>query len=372
MSVSLEEDQKFMRLALREARKGLGRTSPNPCVGALIVRENKVIATGYHRKAGTPHAEIHALRRAGELARGATIYVTLEPCNHTGRTPPCSRAVAQAGISRAVVGMEDPNPLVAGSGNEYLRSQGVQVLAGIMEKECRALNRPFIKHITTALPWVILKAGISLDGRITYQPSKGGAMTGPDSWRQVHRLRNRVDAILIGTNTALIDNPSLTTRLPQGRGRDPLRVLLDSQLLLPETAKVLRLESEAETWVFCGPMADPEKRARLTLLEGVEVFQVQVDNNGRLDLLSILEELGRAGVNSLLVEGGAAILGAFLREKLADQLTFFLAPVLAGDQGLSVLQGFSAQERADAVSLAEVRYRRLGEDMMIDGEIVYP
>ncbi len=365
-------DLQFMRLALREARKGQGRTSPNPCVGAVIVREGKVIARGYHRKAGTPHAEIHALRRAGDQAAGATIYVTLEPCNHTGRTPPCSRAVVRAGIRRMVVGMEDPNPLVAGSGNAYIRSQGIEVVTGILEHECRALNRPFIKHITTSLPWVVLKAGISLDGRITYQPGQSGAMTGPDSWRWVHRLRDRSDAILIGSSTLLIDNPSLTTRLPQGRGRDPLRVILDSRLSLAESAKVLHLESKAETWLFCGPEADPAKVARLRALDGVVVQQIGVDPDGRLQLLSVLETLGKAGVNSLLVEGGATIHGAFLRARLADQLTFFLAPVLAGDQGLPVLQGLSAQGRPAAVSLADVRYRRLGEDMMIEGEIVYP
>ena len=365
-------DQLFMRQALHEARKGLGRTSPNPCVGAVIVHEGKVVATGYHRKAGTAHAEIHALSLAGDLASGATLYVTLEPCNHTGRTPPCSRAVARAGISRAVVGMEDPNPLVAGSGNAYLRSQGVEVVCGVLEKECRALNRPFIKQITTSLPWVILKAGMSLDGRITYQPQGGGAMTGPDSWRQVHRLRDRCDAILIGSSTVLTDDPALTTRLSRGGGRDPLRVILDSRLALPEHAKVLHLESKAETWLFCCPDADSARIARYAALDGVVVCQVESDGEGRLLLRQVLEILGRAGVNSLLVEGGATIHGAFLLARLADQLTFFMAPILAGDQGLPVLQGLVAHGRAEAVSLMNVRYRRLGVDMMIEGEIVYP
>ena len=208
-----QDDTRFMRLALREARKGLGRTSPNPCVGAVIVQEGTVVSRGYHKKAGTPHAEVHALRKAGARAIGATLYVTLEPCNHTGRTPPCSHAVAAAGIKRVVVGMEDPNPLVSGSGNTYLQNQGVEVISGILEKECRDLNLPFIKHISTGKPFVVMKAGMSLDGKLSYQEGQPGKMTGEKSLRRLHGLRNHLDAILIGRGTVVADNPSLTTRL---------------------------------------------------------------------------------------------------------------------------------------------------------------
>lgn len=213
-----DNDLRFMRLALREARKGLGRTSPNPCVGAVVVKNNSVISRGYHKKAGTPHAEIHALRKAGEQARGATIYVTLEPCNHTGRTPPCSQAVAAAGIKRVVVGMEDPNPLVSGSGKAFLQEQGIEVVSGVLEKQCRELNLPFIKHISSGMPFVVMKAGISLDGKISYQQGRPGWMTGESSARKVHGLRNSLDAILVGRGTIAIDNPSLTTRLPGKKG----------------------------------------------------------------------------------------------------------------------------------------------------------
>ena len=207
-----DADIYFMRLALDEAKKGLGRTAPNPCVGAVIVKGDKVISRGYHKKAGAPHAEINALRKAGNKIKGATIYVTLEPCNHTGRTPPCSQAVAAAGIKRVVVGMKDPNPLVNGSGNTYLREHGLEVQSGVLEKECIEIDRPFIKHISTGMPFVVMKTGMSLDGKLTYQAGEPGQMTGEKSHRQLHSLRNTVDAILVGSGTVTADNPSLTTR----------------------------------------------------------------------------------------------------------------------------------------------------------------
>lgn len=253
-------DLRFMRLALREAKKGLGRTSPNPCVGAVVVRDDIVISRGYHKKAGTPHAEIHALRKAGELARGATIYVTLEPCSHTGRTPPCCQAVAAAGIKRVVVGMEDPNPLVRGRGNTYLHEQGLEVVSGVLEQECQEINLPFIKHITSGIPFVMMKAGMSLDGKISYQQGQPGWMTGKESSKKVHGLRNHLDAILVGRGTLVVDDPSLTTRLPGKRGRDPVRVILDSRLQLSLTSKILHLDSPASTLIFCSHSADEEKK----------------------------------------------------------------------------------------------------------------
>ncbi|MEN8189225.1 MAG: bifunctional diaminohydroxyphosphoribosylaminopyrimidine deaminase/5-amino-6-(5-phosphoribosylamino)uracil reductase RibD, partial [Thermodesulfobacteriota bacterium] len=204
-------DAHFMRLALKEARKGQWKTSPNPCVGALVIKNGEIIGKGYHKKAGTPHAEIHALNDAGEHAAGSTVYVTLEPCNHAGRTPPCSHALVKSRVKRVVVGMGDPNPLVDGSGNSYLRAHGVDVTEGVLEEQCRAINLPFIKYITTRTPWVMMKAGVSLDGRISYQKGIGGRLTGPESSRYVHRLRHRMDAILVGIGTVEADNPSLTS-----------------------------------------------------------------------------------------------------------------------------------------------------------------
>ncbi|MBW6520571.1 MAG: bifunctional diaminohydroxyphosphoribosylaminopyrimidine deaminase/5-amino-6-(5-phosphoribosylamino)uracil reductase RibD [Desulfoarculaceae bacterium] len=361
-----------MRLALKEARKGLGRTSPNPCVGAVIVRDQTVIATGYHKKAGTPHAEIHALRRAGESARGATLYVTLEPCNHTGRTPPCTRAIVAAGIRRVVVGLEDPNPLVEGSGNTYLQGQGLEVTSGVLEAECRDLNRPFIKHITRGLPWVVMKAGMSLDGRISFQPHQSGSITGPASLHQVHRLRDRLDAILVGNATVMADDPSLTTRLPHGRGRDPIRVILDTHLNISESARLLSLDSLAPTWIFCGTEVSIEKKERFSKRGKVVIHQVGCGADGRVDLLQMLTILSLEGVMSLLVEGGATVHGSFLRQQLVDHVNLFIAPIFAGSSGTPVVDGMNVAGGEDAIRLHNVRYRRLGQDLMVEGDVSYP
>ncbi len=369
--LKLQNDQDYMRLALKEARKGLGRTSPNPCVGAVVVRDHVVVATGYHKKAGTPHAEIHALRKAGPLAHDATLYVTLEPCNHTGRTPPCTKAIVASGIKRVVVGMEDPNPLVQGGGNRYLQGQGIEVVSGVLSAECRDINRPFIKYITQGLPWVVMKAGMSLDGRISYQRHQSGWMTGPDSLRKTHRLRDRVDAILVGNTTIKVDNPALTTRLPYGRGRDPLRVILDTHLTIPESSRVLLSESSAPTWIFCGPDVGPEKIEKMTKSEKVVVHQVEYGIDRRVDLRQVLIALARdAGVATLLVEGGATIHGAFLRQKLVDHVHLFIAPIFAGSQGAAVVEGINIAGQEDAVRLQNVHYCRLGQDMMVEGDIL--
>ena len=365
-----ERDHYYMRLALREARKGMGRTSPNPCVGAIIVRDQVIVATGYHKKAGTPHAEIHALCQAGALASGATLYVTLEPCNHTGRTPPCSKAIAASGIRRVIVGMQDPNPLVDGSGNSYLQSQGIEVISGVLEAECRAMNRPFLKYITQSLPWVVMKAGMSLDGRISYQQHQSGQMTGAASLRRVHRLRDRVDAILVGNGTVMVDDPSLTTRLPHG-GRDPIRIVLDTHLHIPESARLLHLSSSAPTWIFCGTEVSFEKMERIRRSGKVVIYQVGCGADGRVDLRQLLKILASKGISSVLVEGGATIHGAFLREQLVDHVNLYIAPIFAGDSGVSVVEGLNISGHCDAVRLHNVHYRHLKQDIMVAGDVVY-
>lgn len=364
----MKDDTGWMQLAVREARKGLGRTSPNPCVGAVVVKNNRLIATGFHEKAGTPHAEVHALRRAGKQARGATIYVTLEPCNHTGRTPPCAQAILAAGIRRVVIGMADPNPLVAGGGGKTLAAHGLEVVQGVLTEECRSLNHPFIKHVTTGLPWVIMKAGMSMDGRLAVGSGQSGWITGERSRRQVHRLRDRVDAILIGSTTALADDPALTTRLPGRRGRDPLRVILDTALKLPPTARMLRQDSPAATWIFCGPDADPERAAAL-VEAGALIKQVRLNAAGRLDLEAVLCELGQAQVTSILVEGGSRVHGAFLRGGLVDEVNIFVAPIFIGGDGVPLLDAFGLQQVADAPRFATTRVRRLDNDVLIEGLI---
>ncbi|MFW2365943.1 MAG: bifunctional diaminohydroxyphosphoribosylaminopyrimidine deaminase/5-amino-6-(5-phosphoribosylamino)uracil reductase RibD [Desulforhopalus sp.] len=363
-------DDMFMRLAIREAKKGMGWTSPNPCVGAVIVRNNEVIAKGYHKKAGTPHAEIHALRKAGAMASGATIYVTLEPCNHTGKTPPCSHALVEAGIGRVVVGMTDPNPVVNGSGIDYLRLHGIEVISGVLQDQCEELNQPFIKHITQNIPWVIMKAGLSLDGRLNYKEGQAGWITGDQSLRDVHKLRNRVDAIMVGRGTVEIDNPSLTTRLSGVRSKDPVRVIVDSNLSTSLDAKVYNLDSNAPTMVFCGNNVSTD-RVELFRNHGVKIYTVNFGDQG-LDLHQILIILGQCNICSLLVEGGASLHGAFLQQKLFDYACLYYAPLFAGDKGIPLIAGYGVDGRSSAPRLFSVQRRKLGDDIVVSGKLDYP
>lgn len=354
-----------MRLALREAEKGCGRTSPNPCVGAVIVRDDTVVGKGYHRKAGTPHAEVNAIADAGKYTHGSTIYVTLEPCNHTGRTPPCTRAILEAGLSRVVVGMADPNPSVTGGGSSYLKSRGVAVETGLLEGECKALNRPFIKHSTTGMPWVVMKAGMSLDGKITYVAGRGGKITGGESQFFTHGLRNTIDALLVGVDTVIIDDPSLTTRLPGTEDvRDPLRVVLDTNLRLSPAARILRQHSEAPTWIYCGPQAPADRKERL-VAAGAFVHTVELTAEGRLDIRAVLSHLGAHGINSVLVEGGAAVHGSMLTQALVDEVYLFTAPFFIGEQGTPLLASFFRSSDKPGPRLENMDCRMLGDDLLV-------
>ena len=364
-------DRSYMGLALKEAKKGIGRTSPNPCVGAVVVKNGVVVGKGYHRKAGSPHAEIHALQAAGRKAKGATLYVTLEPCNHTGRTPPCSEAVLRAGIARAVIGMKDPNPAVKGGGAHFLSSHGVTVSSGVMEKECREINLPFIKHSLTGLPWVIMKAGMSIDGRIAALPGQSTRITGREAFRRVHTLRNQIDAILVGIGTALTDDPSLNCRSHGSRSKhDPLRVVLDAELRLPPTAKMLQQDSSAFTWIFCARGADKKRRSRLEGAGAIvrTVPRVSSGNGALLDLKAVLAELGKEGIASLLVEGGSRVHGSFLAAGLVDQLLLFIAPVIIGAQGvpLATFPG-NINKRGLDQKFEIIKTRRYGDDILLEG-----
>jgi diaminohydroxyphosphoribosylaminopyrimidine deaminase/5-amino-6-(5-phosphoribosylamino)uracil reductase len=356
-----------MKVAIREARKGVGRTSPNPTVGAVVVRNGKIVGKGYHHRAGLPHAEPNALQEAGRLARGATLYVTLEPCNHSGRTPPCTLAILQAGIKRVVIGMADPNPSVTGNGTTFLASRAIEVVSGVLAEQCRELNLSFIKHSTTGLPWVIMKAGMSMDGRIAAAVNRRTTITGEQSWRLVHRLRDQVDALLIGAETALIDDPLLTTRpLKSRQGRDPQRIILDTNLRLPPNARMLHQKSRAKTLIFCGPNA-PEIKARILEKSGAIVQRMALDMNGMLDLPAMLAALGRRQITSVLVEGGGRVHGAFLRDHLVDQMYLFIAPVFLGSGGVPVVGLPFNRHDEQTVRLRKFRTRRLGEDLLVEG-----
>lgn len=365
----MQNDDFYMGIALSEARKGEGRTSPNPCVGAVIVRDDIVISKGYHKKAGTPHAEVNAIKNTTASLAGSTIYVTLEPCNHTGRTPPCTQLIVEKGITRVVIGVTDPNPLVDGSGIDFLREHGLEVVVGILRDECEEIIRPFVKRITRGIPWMIMKAGISLDGKINYARGNSGWITGKQSLAEVHRMRDRVDAILVGSGTVRVDDPSLTTRIQGKDGKDPIRVVIDTHLRLPLNSSVYHLKSEAPTWVFCSNDTSAEKIAELKEL-GVVVELVSPADNG-LDLMQVMEALGKGGVCSVLVEGGARLHGSLLKEKLFDGACLFYAPLFAGDDGVSLIEGYSVQGRPSAPRLAGVSYKRLGDDIMVAGRFQY-
>ncbi len=365
-------DIHYMLEALHLAARGRGRTSPNPCVGAVIVNDNAIVGRGYHRKAGEEHAEVLALRQAGYRASGGVMYVTLEPCNHTGRTGPCSHAVAAAGIKKVIIGMLDPNPLVAGGGADYLRGRGIEIVSGLLEQKCRDLNRAFIKYTTTSLPLVIMKAGLSLDGRISYRERYGGSITGSDAAREVHRLRDRMDGILVGASTVEIDDPALTTRLEKKKGQDPVRIILDTTLRIRENVKLFTQHSAAPTWVFCSNKADAVKMERLRT-SGVIVHTTEAGADGRVNLHEVLSVLGRHEISSLLVEGGATIHGAFLNARLVDRAHLFYAPIFAGDGGLPLIQGYRTEGgREQAVRLDGVKTRKCGDDLLITGDVVYP
>lgn len=356
-----------MRLALRQALKAQGRTSPNPLVGAILVKGGEVIASGYHKKAGTPHAEINAIAKtAPELIRGSTLYVTLEPCSHYGRTPPCCEAITQCGVSRVVVGMTDPNPLVAGRGIRHIQERGVEVVSGVLADECQRINRPFCRWITTGLPWVIMKAGISLDGRIAARSGHSGWITNDASRRYVHQLRDRVDAILVGIGTALADNPSLTTRLPGRNHRDPMRVVLDRDLRLTPDALMLAQKSAAQTMVFCGSEAD-SGRAHALATAGAVIQPVALGSDGLLDLREVLKILGLLQITTLLVEGGSRIHGAFWTEGLVNQVNLFYGPLMLGGDGIPLMPelGIDRVDQARRVTL--IQHRRFGDDIMIEG-----
>lgn len=365
------EDERFMREALRHARKGIGRTSPNPAVGAVIVRQGRVVATGYHRKAGGPHAEAEAIRALKGPARpGDVLYVTLEPCNHHGRTPPCTRAVLNAGIGRVVVGMRDPNPNVAGNGCAFLESRGVEVRTGVLEKDCRALNEAFIKHVATGRPFVIAKTASTLDGWTATATGHSRWVTNEQSRRFVHRLRDRCDAVLVGVGTVLADDPSLTTRLAGRRGRDPIRVIVDTRFRTPEQSKVLHSESVAETLIVVAEGLNISRLEAISERDGVAVVRCP-EGEGGLDLSALLDILGAKGIMSLLVEGGAAIMGSMMRHRLLDKVYMFKAPkLLCGNDGVPVAAGPGAGSMDQCLLLENIRVRRFGEDVLIRGYTV--
>lgn len=354
--------ENMMRRALSLARKGIGKTSPNPAVGCVIVREGTVVGEGWHRKAGTPHAEVHALREAGPLARGADVYVTLEPCSHFGRTPPCADALVAAGVARVFVGMVDPNPKVCGTGGARLEAAGIRVITGVLNGECRLINEPFAKHVSTGLPFLTLKSALTLDGKTATLSGDSRWITNDKSRRYVHRLRAMVDAVMVGAGTLLADDPELTVR--HVKGKNPLRIIVDSSLRIPHQARVLGDDLARGTIIA----TTSDDRDRIASLEtrGAQVIRCASDK-GRVDLRDLMERLGARGIQSILLEGGSELAGAALRQGLIDKFILFYAPLfLGGADGIGLFGGASVERMERAFRLETARVRRFGGDIMIE------
>ena len=357
----------FMRRALELAARG--RTSPNPMVGAVIVKAGEIVGEGYHHKAGTPHAEIHAINSAGEKAKSAQLYVTLEPCCHRGRTPPCTKAIIQAGFSSVVMAMYDPNPLVPGKGKAMLENYGITVQSGLLEQEARKLNEFYIKHITTGLPFVILKSAMSLDGKIATYTGKSKWITSETSRRKVHEIRDTVDAILVGIGTVINDNPSLTTRLMDRKGKDAVRIIVDSDARIPLPSKVLNLDSTAPTLIAVTPKALEDKISQLKSA-GAEVIVIPERNDGRVNLKVLMEGLGKREITSVMIEGGSEINASALKEGIVDKVMIFIAPKFIGGRTAPGLVGGQGIEHlSSAVGLRDIQISKLGEDILVEGYI---
>lgn len=356
-------DETYMKQALELAAQGLGRTSPNPAVGSVIVAGDNIVGRGWHQAAGTPHAEVHALAQAGELARNATLYVTLEPCCHHGRTGPCTDAIIAAGVKRVVVAMTDPNPLVRGQGIQKLRRHGIEVREGVCAGAAAQLNEVFIKWIATGLPFCVSKTAMTLDGKIATHTGHSKWITSEPAREYVHGLRNLYDAILVGIGTVLADDPSLTTRLPGG-GRNPIRVVADSTGRIPLNAKLL-CDREAPVIIAVGPEVPEEKLAALQA-KGAEVLKLPLTAGRGISLRHLFVELGRRNITSVLLEGGAEVNASALAENVVDKIHWFIAPkIIGGKTAPGPIGGVGLSDIGQAGVLEELQIKNVGRDILI-------
>jgi len=359
---------KYMKLALKAARKGLGRTSPNPAVGAIIVRDGKVVASGYHHRAGMPHAEVDAFEKIGNSAPGATLYVTLEPCNHFGKTPPCTELILKSGVKKVVVGMRDPNPLVTGGGCEYLEQKGLEIVTGILKDECLTLNESFTKFISTGQPFVIAKSAITLDGWTATSAQHSQWITNEKSRGFVHKLRDRVDAVMMGIGTVLADDPAMTARFKVKQGKDPIRIVVDTNFRTPLDAKVMQNQSSAPTIIATSIAGNRHYLESKRHSEGVETLVCPTTVTGKIDLSALMEKLGEMSITSVLVEGGSMILGAMLRAQLIDKFYVFIAPkILGGGDGIPMVAGCGPKTMEESLKLRNITVKRFGDDVLIGG-----
>ena len=359
-----QEDIEYMRRAIELAERGVGFTNPNPMVGAVIVKGGKVIGEGWHERCGEWHAERNAFKNCTVPAEGATMYVTLEPCCHYGKTPPCTEAIIEHGIARVVVGMEDPNPLVAGKGIALLREAGIEVVCGVEEEALREQNRVFLKYISTKLPWVAMKTAMTLDGKIATRTGDSKWITGAEARAYVHELRHRFMAILVGIGTAVADDPLLNCRI-EGRGvRQPIRVVVDSNARLSLDSQLVKTAGEYRTIVAHTRFA-PEERVKALREAGVEMLLCK-EKEGLVDVRNLLELLGQSGIDSILLEGGGSLNYTFLSEGLADELYAFIAPKIVGGMNAKTpVEGAGMEKMADAINLELENVLNIGHDVLL-------
>jgi diaminohydroxyphosphoribosylaminopyrimidine deaminase / 5-amino-6-(5-phosphoribosylamino)uracil reductase len=358
-------DNVYMKRALDLSLNGIGKTSPNPLVGAVIVKDGKIIGEGYHEYYGGPHAEVNAIKNATEDVEGATIYVTLEPCSHYGKTPPCAELLVNKKLSKVVISMIDPNPKVAGKGVEILKKNGIEVVIGILEKEARKVNEIFLKYIRDKKPFCILKTAMTIDGKIATKTGESMWITNEKSRSYVHELRNQVSGIMVGVNTIISDNPSLTTRLEHG-GIDATRIIVDSSLRIPLKSKVLNINSPKNTIIATTKNADSKKIEKLKNIEGVEVVVAPMKEY-RPNLKYLFDYLGQKCIDSVLVEGGSTLNFSVVKECLVDKVITFLAPKIIGGKDAKTSIGGDGFERlTDAVILHDIQISNFDEDIMIE------
>lgn len=363
-----KEDIKYMKRALKLAEKGEAGVSPNPMVGAVIVKNDRIVGEGYHKFYGGPHAEVYALEKAGEEALGADIYLTLEPCSHYGKTPPCANKLVSSGIKKAVVAMVDPNPEVAGKGLDILREAGIEVELGLMSEKAKELNEVFIKFITDEYPYIYLKKAQTLDGYIASNTGDSKWITNKEARLEGHKLRHKVDAVMVGIGTVLSDNPSLTTRLEDRDGIDSLRIILDPELEVPLSAKIINQKSEANTLIIAGKEVLEKKVSKYNKLKSknqVDIITFALNKNKFLPIRKILKMLHQKKISSILVEGGAKLSHSFLHEELIDKLYYFIAPkIYGGSDGIASFCGKGPELMSDAKNIEIIENKKLGDNFL--------
>ena len=362
------KDEQCMHLALSLARKGMGTTSPNPMVGAVLVKGNHIIGKGYHRKAGMSHAEVVALNEAKEEAKGATLYVNLEPCAHVGRTPPCVSSIIAAGVRRVVIAMLDPNPLVNGKGVNELKKAGIEVKVGLLEEEAKRLNEAFMVYIEKKRPFFTMKGAVSLDGKIATKTCDSKWISNVESRRYVNKLRCVVDGIMVGINTVILDNPLLIPKVARPK-KYPVRIILDSKLRIPLSCDVVKTSEKYKTWVFTADDSRVDKETKLRSM-GLEVIRVPKDENGRVSPRHVCDELFQREVMHVLVEGGGEINSGLLREGLLDKIILFYAPIFIGGKGAyNLIAGKGIDFLKDAYKIDIAAVKRFKEDIYLEGYV---